>query len=117
LREFAQLYEAVKSERNRCASLIQTSTQKASEVREKLNIFDNECEILRSSVAHKEKYGVSGCSRSSTLVKFLDGGIIKAIATSKIHELRQTDSIFKPEPVLNGNMASDTKVHNLQHEN
>lgn len=56
LREFAQLYDVIKNERNKCVSLIQASSQKAAEVKEKLKIFDNETEILRTSVAQKEKY-------------------------------------------------------------
>jgi len=56
LREFAQLYDVIKNERNKCVSLIQASTQKVTEVNEKLKIFDNEVEILRTSVAQKEKY-------------------------------------------------------------
>jgi len=55
LKEFAQLYEVIKGERNKCVSLIQASTQKAAEIKEKLKIFDNEAEILRTSVSHKEK--------------------------------------------------------------
>ena len=56
MREFAQLYDVIKNERNKCVSLIQASTQKVTEVNEKLKIFDNEVEILRTSVAQKEKY-------------------------------------------------------------
>jgi len=55
LREFAQLYDVIKNERNKCVSMIQQSSQKAAEVREKLKIFDNEMEILRTSIALKEK--------------------------------------------------------------
>ena len=40
-------------------SLIQTSSQKAAEIKEKLKIFDNEIDILRTSVANKEKYDVT----------------------------------------------------------
>jgi len=55
LKELTELYEALKSERNKYVSLIQTSSQKTTEVREKLKIFDNETEILRTSIAQKEK--------------------------------------------------------------
>jgi len=55
LKEFAQLYDVIKNERNKCVSMIQASTQKSAEVREKLKIFDNETEILRTSIAQKEK--------------------------------------------------------------
>ena len=58
LREFAQLYDVIKNERNKCVSLIQASSQKAAEVKEKLKIFDNEAEILRTNIALKEKYVV-----------------------------------------------------------
>jgi len=55
LKDFAQLYDVIKVERNKCVGLIQASAQKAAEVKEKLNIFSNEEEILRTSVAQKEK--------------------------------------------------------------
>jgi len=52
----------MKGERNKCVSLIQASTQKSAEVREKLKIFDNETDILRTSVAQKEKYVAPACT-------------------------------------------------------
>jgi len=55
LKEFGQLYDVLKNERNKCVSLIQASSQKAAEVKEKLRIFDNEMEILRTNIAQKEK--------------------------------------------------------------
>ncbi len=55
LKEFAKLYDVIKNERNKCVNLIQTSTQKAAEMREKIKIFQNEIEILRTAVAQKER--------------------------------------------------------------
>ena len=55
LTEFAKLYDVIKNERNKCVNLIQTSTQKASEMREKIKILQNETEILRTAVAQKER--------------------------------------------------------------
>ena len=55
LREFAKLYDVIKNERNKCVNLIQTSTQKAAEMREKIKILQNEIEILRTAVAQKER--------------------------------------------------------------
>jgi hypothetical protein len=55
LKDFAQLYDVIKNDRNKCVSLIQASTQKASEMREKVKIFENEMEILRTSALQKEK--------------------------------------------------------------
>lgn len=55
LKEFAQLYDVIKVDRNKCVSLVQTSSQKASEMKEKVKIFENEIDILRTSVMQKEK--------------------------------------------------------------
>jgi len=55
LREFAKLYNIIKNERNKCVNLIQTSTQRAGEMREKIKILHNEIEILRASAYHKER--------------------------------------------------------------
>ena len=49
------MYDVIKNERNKCVSLIQTSTQKSSEMKDKVKIFENEIDILRTSVMHKEK--------------------------------------------------------------
>lgn len=55
LKEFAKLYDIIKNERNKCVNLIQTSTQKAAEMREKIKIFQNEIEILRTAVSQKDR--------------------------------------------------------------
>ncbi|XP_041460505.1 coiled-coil domain-containing protein 146-like [Lytechinus variegatus] len=55
LREFAKLYDVIKNERNKCVNLIQASTQKAAEMREKIKILQNEIEILRTSCHKKER--------------------------------------------------------------
>ena len=56
LRDFAKLYDVIKNERNKCVNLIQTSTQKAAEMREKIKILQNEIEILRTAVTQKDRY-------------------------------------------------------------
>ncbi|XP_078000623.1 coiled-coil domain-containing protein 146-like [Glandiceps talaboti] len=55
LKEFAKMYDVIKNERNKCVNLIQTSTQKAAEMREKIKILQNEIEILRTSSNAKER--------------------------------------------------------------
>ncbi|XP_074646441.1 coiled-coil domain-containing protein 146-like [Tubulanus polymorphus] len=55
LKEFAKMYDVIKNERNKCVNLIQTSTQKAAEMREKIKILQNEIEILRTAVTTKER--------------------------------------------------------------
>jgi len=55
LSDFAKLYDVIKNERNKCVNLIQTSTQKAAEMREKIKILQNEIEILRSKVNAKDR--------------------------------------------------------------
>jgi len=49
------LYDIIKNERNKTVNLIQTSTQKAAEMREKIKILQNEIEILRTAVAKKDR--------------------------------------------------------------
>lgn len=72
LQDFAKAYEVVKGERNKTHTLIQTTTQVSqtvctcsfigncyfklvAEMYEKSKILDNEIEILRSSVASKDR--------------------------------------------------------------
>lgn len=55
LKEFAKLYDVIKNERNKCVNLIQTSTQKAAEMKEKIKMLQNEIEILRHTVNDKDK--------------------------------------------------------------
>ena len=49
------MYDVIKNERNKCVNLIQTSTQKAAEMKEKIKILHNEIEILRTAVMQKDK--------------------------------------------------------------
>lgn len=49
------MYDVIKNERNKCVNLIQTSMQKASEMKEKIKILQNEIEILRTAVMQKDK--------------------------------------------------------------
>jgi len=55
LKDFAKMYDVIKNERNKCVNLIQTSTQKAAEMKEKIKILHNEIEILRTAVMQKDK--------------------------------------------------------------
>ena len=55
LHEFQQLYELVKSQRNKFVNLIQASSQSIAEMKEKLKILSNELEILRTETMNKEK--------------------------------------------------------------
>ncbi|KAM4748551.1 coiled-coil domain-containing protein 146 [Rhinophrynus dorsalis] len=55
LKEFAKMYDIIRNERNKCVGLIQTATQRSAELREKIKIFGNEMEILRTSVINKDR--------------------------------------------------------------
>ena len=55
LKDFAKMYDVIKNERNKCVNLIQTSTQKAAEMKEKIKILHNEIEIIRTAVMQKDK--------------------------------------------------------------
>lgn len=61
LKDFAKLYDVIKNERNKCVNLIQTSTQKAAEMKEKIKILQNEIEILRTEVSKKDKSVLDAC--------------------------------------------------------
>ena len=54
LRDFQQLYDLIKSQRNKFVNMIQTSSQSIAEMKEKLKILGNEIEILRTEAADKE---------------------------------------------------------------
>ncbi|MEE6481405.1 hypothetical protein FKM82_012853, partial [Ascaphus truei] len=55
LNDFSKMYDIIRNERNKCVSLIQTATQRAVEMREKIKILGNETEILRTNVSTKER--------------------------------------------------------------
>eukprot|EP00736_Rhodelphis_marinus_P006079 Rmarinus@m.15376 len=55
LKEYSQLYELVKNERNKYVNLIQASQQALAEMKEKIKILQNEIEILRNESAAKDK--------------------------------------------------------------
>mmetsp|Transcript_41716 Transcript_41716/g.50580 ORF Transcript_41716/g.50580 Transcript_41716/m.50580 type:complete len:921 (+) Transcript_41716:130-2892(+) len=55
LRDFQQLYDLVKNQRNKFVNLIQASSQSISEMKEKLKILGNEVEILRGEIMNKDK--------------------------------------------------------------
>merc|ERR1712232_1366065 len=54
-KEFCTMYEVVKNERNKYLTQIQKSSQRLSEMKEKLKILQNEVEILRMESAFKDK--------------------------------------------------------------
>ena len=55
MRDFAQAYELVKTERNKTYSQIQTCQQLSAEIREKNKVLQNEAEILQTAVDTKCK--------------------------------------------------------------
>nr|KAJ3418146.1 hypothetical protein HK105_000281 [Polyrhizophydium stewartii] len=55
LKEFGTLYELVKNERNKYLNQIQSSTQRAAEMKEKIKILSNEIEILRHEIYNKDR--------------------------------------------------------------
>jgi len=54
LKDFTQLYELVKSQRNKFVNLITASSQSIGEMKEKLRILGNEVDILREEVLSKD---------------------------------------------------------------
>ncbi|EPZ33889.1 hypothetical protein O9G_002452 [Rozella allomycis CSF55] len=55
LKDTMHLYDSVKAERNKYVNMIQASTQKISEMREKVRILGNEVDILRCDLNNKDK--------------------------------------------------------------
>ncbi|EOD09092.1 hypothetical protein EMIHUDRAFT_105794 [Emiliania huxleyi CCMP1516] len=55
LKDFSKLYDAVKIERNKYVTKIQTSAQALAEMKEKMKILQNEVEILRAESAQKDR--------------------------------------------------------------
>ena len=54
VKDFQQLYDLVKNQRNRFVNLIQAARQGIAEMKEKLRISSNELEILRSESSKKD---------------------------------------------------------------
>ncbi|XP_044136084.1 coiled-coil domain-containing protein 146 isoform X2 [Bufo gargarizans] len=71
LKEFAKMYDIIRNERNKCVSLIQMATQRGAELREKLKIYGNEMEILRTNVSSKER-GVQLIEREEEVCIFYE---------------------------------------------
>jgi hypothetical protein len=55
VKEFLSLYELVKNERNKYLNQIHSSSQRASEMKEKIKILSNETEILRHELSVKDR--------------------------------------------------------------
>lgn len=53
--EFAKKYEQIKNEKNKYVNLIQSSSQKREELKEKLRLLANEIEVLQQRLASKDK--------------------------------------------------------------
>ncbi|VDL80528.1 unnamed protein product [Schistocephalus solidus] len=54
LRDFSKLYDDINMDRNKCLSLISMARQRKLELREKIRLYDNELELIKSGLAHKE---------------------------------------------------------------
>ncbi|KAJ3386772.1 hypothetical protein HDU92_002313 [Lobulomyces angularis] len=55
LKDFATMYDVVKNERNKYMNQIQTTMQRAAEMKEKIRILSNEIEILRHEIMNKDR--------------------------------------------------------------
>nr|VZH99538.1 unnamed protein product [Spirometra erinaceieuropaei] len=54
LRDFSKLYDAINMDRNKCLNLISLARQRKLELREKTRLYENELELIKSGLAHKE---------------------------------------------------------------
>jgi chromosome segregation ATPase len=55
VKEFLALYELVKNERNKYLNQIHSSSQRVTEMKEKIKILSNEIEILRNEISIKDR--------------------------------------------------------------
>merc|ERR1711881_741725 len=53
--DFAKKYEQIKNEKNKYVNLIQSSSQKREELKDKLRILANEIEVLQQRLTAKDK--------------------------------------------------------------
>ncbi|ORX80966.1 hypothetical protein BCR32DRAFT_16586 [Anaeromyces robustus] len=55
LKEFSELYNVVKNERNKYVNMIQSTLQRIAEMKEKVKVLVNEIEILRQEIIIKDR--------------------------------------------------------------
>jgi len=55
LKEFSELYNIVKNERNKYVNMIQSTLQRIAEMKEKIKVLVNEIEILRQEIIFKDR--------------------------------------------------------------
>ncbi|KAM8972110.1 coiled-coil domain-containing protein 146 [Pelodytes ibericus] len=56
IQEFGKMHDVMLNDRNKCLSLLEMSSQEASEMTEKLQFLGNEVEILRTIATNKERF-------------------------------------------------------------
>ncbi|PIK60071.1 putative coiled-coil domain-containing protein [Apostichopus japonicus] len=91
LRDFAKLYDVIKNERNKCVNLIQASTQKAAEMREKIKILQNEIEILRTS-CHGKKLIVSFWQFQKAKLKHVNAIVLRDQLRNELAKQQRIES-------------------------
>merc|ERR1712168_1296368 len=89
LKDFAKLYDVIKNERNKCVNLIQTSSQKAAEMQEKIKVFQNEIEILCTTTAQREK------QLQKQRLKHTNSIVIKNSIRNEVAKQQQIDNEMK----------------------
>lgn len=118
LRDFAKLYDVIKNERNKCVNLIQTSTQKAAEMREKIKILQNEIEILRTAVTQKDRLLQKSRLKHMNSIVMRDGLRNEVAKQQRIeeemHEEREQQKmdIAKLNTMINQSEEQMTKLRN-----
>ena len=84
VRDFQQLYDMVKNQRNRFVNLIQAARQGIAEMKEKHKILTNEVDILRAESSEKDQLLLE--SRSKHELAIADRNALRA----KLNRLLQT---------------------------
>ncbi|KAJ1161711.1 hypothetical protein NDU88_002192 [Pleurodeles waltl] len=110
LKEFAEMYNIIRSERNKYVALIQTAGQRAAEMQEKIKILGNEIEILRTNALNKER------QLQKSKLKEVNNNVIRdslqrdlAKVVLALHEMKQKKEQQKLEIGRLTNMVNQTE--------
>lgn len=111
IKEHAKMYNIIKNERNKCVNKIQICTQRAAEMREKIKILQNEIEILRTSLAQKEKRLQKQHLKYTNLIVVRDS---TRNETAKQKKILQEHMDIREQQKMNINNYNNLSVNNEQ---
>jgi chromosome segregation ATPase len=89
--DFAKRYEQIKNEKNKYVNLIQSSSQKREELKEKLRLLANEIEVLQQRLNKKDK------EVNQAVLKNQNAEGVRDQCQSRINKARQKHSLLIDE--------------------